>query len=158
MFTWLLDLLKMPETKTQYRVNTGDIDEEESTLFHKKIIKNKPFLYKLYLEFYDTFKENSKDIPDGLKVELGSGGGFLKEIVSDVITSDVIALSGVDKVFFAEKMPFPDNSVSVFFLLSTLHHIKQPDGFFSEVKRCLKKEGKVIMIEPTNSAFSRFFL
>ena len=107
------------------------------------------------MENYGIFKENIKDVPDGLKIELGSGGGFLKEVISDVITSDVLELPDVDKVFFAEKIPYPDKSIAAFFLLNTLHHLKEPDKFFSEVNRCLKPGAKIIMIEPTNTPFSR---
>jgi len=152
MLRWLVNLLKMPEAP-----NIENLDEVHSTLFHREIIKKKPFLKKLYLEYYNIFKENVQDVPKGFKIELGSGGGFLKEIITDVITSDVLDVSGVDKVFSAEKIPFPDESVSAFILLGTLHHIKHPDMFFSEIKRCLKLDGKVVMIEPTNSLFSRFF-
>ena len=155
MFTWLLELLKMPETR-QIK-STEDIDEVESTVLHRNIIKKKGFLYKLYLEYYGIFKENIKDIPGGLRIELGSGGGFLKEMINDVITSDVLELPNVDKVFFGEKIPYPEESVAAFFLLGTLHHIKEPDKFFSEVKRCLKPGGKIIMIEPANTPLSRLF-
>ena len=153
MFSWLLELLKMPETK--HIKNTEDFDDVQTTVLHRNIIKKKGFLYKLFLENYGIFKENIKDVPDGLKIELGSGGGFLKEVISDVITSDVLELPDVDKVIFAEKIPYPDESVAAFFLLGTLHHIKDPDKFFSEVSRCLKPGAKVIMIEPTNTPFSR---
>ena len=135
MFSWLLELLKMPETK--HIKNTEDFDDVQTTVLHRNIIKKKGFLYKLFLENYGIFKENIKDVPDGLKIELGSGGGFLKEVISDVITSDVLELPDVDKVIFAEKIPYPDESVAVFFLLGTLHHIKDPNKFFSEVNRCL---------------------
>ena len=103
MFTWLLELLKLPETMDIK--NTEDLNEVESTVLHRNIIKKKGFLYKLYLEYYGIFKENIKDIPNGLKIELGSGGGFLKEVITDVITSDVLELPDVDKVFFGEKIP-----------------------------------------------------
>ena len=155
MFTWLLELLKMSETK---RIkNIEDLDKAESTVLHRNIIKKKVFLHKLYLEYYEIFKENTKDIPDGFKIEIGSGGGFLKEVINDVITSDVLELPGVDKAFFAEKIPYPDKSVAAFFLLGTLHHIKEPEKFFSEINRCMKPGAKIIMIEPANTLFSRFF-
>ena len=154
MFTWLLELLKLPEIK--HIKNTEYLNEVESTILHRNIIRKKIFLYKLYLEYYGIFKENIKDIPNGLMIELGSGGGFLKEVIKDVITSDVLELPDVDKVFFGEKIPYPDESVAAFSLLDTLHHIKKPDSFLSEVNRCLKPGAKIIMIEPTNTLFSRF--
>ena len=70
MFSWLLELLKMPETK--HIKNTEDIDDVQTTALHRNIIRKKGFLYKLFLENYGTFKENIKDVPDGLKIELGS--------------------------------------------------------------------------------------
>ena len=124
---WLLEHLQL--SKIKHVKNTENLDEVESTISHRNIIKKKGFLYKLYLEYYRIFKENIKDIPDGLKIELGSGGGFLKEVITDVITSDVLELPDVDKVFFAEKIPYPDESIAAFFLLDTLHHIKEPDKF-----------------------------
>ena len=144
MFTWLLELFKMPETK--HIKNTKDIDDVQTTVLHQNIIKKKHFLYKLFKEHYNIFRKNIEDIPDGLKIELGSGGGFLKEVINDVITSDVLELPDVDKVIFAEKIPYPDKSVSAFFLLGTLHHIKEPEKFFSEINRCMKPGAKIIMI------------
>ena len=84
MFTWLLELFKMPETK--HIKNTKDIDDVQTTVLHQNIIKKKHFLYKLFKEHYNIFRKNIEDIPDGLKIELGSGGGFLKEVINDVIT------------------------------------------------------------------------
>ena len=155
MFTWLLELFKIPETRDL--TNTEDIDDIQTTVLHRNIIKKKHFLYKLFQEHYSIFKKNIEDIPDGLKIELGSGGGFLKEVINDVVTSDVLELPDVDKVIFAEKIPYPDKSVAAFFLLGTLHHIKEPEKFFSEINRCMKPGGKIIMIEPANTIFSRFF-
>ena len=155
MFTWLLELFKMPEIR--HIKNAKDIDDVQTTVLHRNIIKKKGFLYKLFLEHYGIFKKNIQDIPDGLKIELGSGGGFLKELINYVITSDVLELPDVDRIIFAEKIPYPDKSVAAFFLLGTLHHIKEPDKFFSEISRCMKPGGKIIMIEPTNTLFSRFF-
>ena len=155
MFTWLLELFKIPETRNL--TNTENIDDIQTTVLHRNIIKKKHFLYKLFQEHYSIFKKNIEDIPDGLKIELGSGGGFLKEVINDVVTSDVLELPDVDKVIFAEKIPYPDKSVAAFFLLGTLHHIKEPEKFFSEINRCMKPGGKIIMIEPANTLFSRFF-
>lgn len=137
-------------------VKNIDLDDKMSSVLHQKIIKEKKFLNKLYNDFYNIFKKECSDTPEGLKVEVGSGGGFLKEIIPDVITSDVVDIPNVDKVFSAEKMPFEDNSVSIFFLLNTLHHIPNCNNFFRECERCLIQNGKIVMIEPSNTLFSRF--
>lgn len=137
-------------------VKNLDLNDKMSTVIHQKIIKKKKFLNKLYNDFYNIFKKESVSVPKGLKVEIGSGGGFLKEIIPDVITSDVIDIPNVDKVFSAEKMPFNDKSVSIFLLLDVMHHIPNCNNFFRECERCLVKNGKIVMIEPSNTLFSRF--
>src|SRR3989344_3850678 len=133
-----------------------DLDSPETTIKRAEIIKNKKFLYQIYLDFYNTFKEYSRTLPPGKKVEIGSGAGFLKEVIPEVITSDVMKLPNCDMTFSAEKMPFKNNSISAFFMLNTFHHIKNPEKALSEFSRCLKAKGKIIMIEPYNSLWSRF--
>lgn len=133
-----------------------DLDSPETTIKRINIIKKKKFLYQIYLDFYKTFKRHSRTIPPGKKVEIGSGAGFLKEIIPEVVTSDVMKLPNCDIQFSAEKMPFKDGSVSVFYMLNTFHHIKNPEKALSEFSRCLKKKGKIIMVEPYNSTWGRF--
>ncbi len=113
----------------------------------------KYFLKKTYLDFYGQFKMLQ---PTGtLFVELGSGDGFIKEVVGGAVTSDIQDF-GVDRVFNACKMPFEDGSVDVFFMLNVLHHILDSRAFFKEAVRCLRVGGKIIMIEPANTLWSRF--
>ncbi|MBN2523495.1 MAG: methyltransferase domain-containing protein [Bacteroidales bacterium] len=141
----------MLKYKTKY-----DLDSSERTLFHREIILNKPFLKKIYVEWYRTLVQEIRSVPDGKVVELGSGGGFLKNIVPSVITSDIIPLPHTDLTFSALQMPFQDSEVSVLFLLDTFHHIPDANQFLKESDRVLKKGGKIVMIEPANSAWGRF--
>lgn len=147
----LLDLLKLPETKEIHDPNsslTSDI--------HRNIILKKPFLKKLYLDFYKEFKKTITNLPKGKLVEIGSGGGFLKDVIPEVITTDVLNGKDIDIVLPKGKLPFENNSVSAFFLMDVLHHIKDPVIFFTETSRCLAKGGKIVMIEPHNSLWGRF--
>ncbi|HUT28569.1 MAG TPA: methyltransferase domain-containing protein [Sedimentisphaerales bacterium] len=147
----LIEWLKLPEVR-----QIEDLDDPATTLLHGRIIQKKPFLRKLYVDFYEEF---NKAVPDAEKkavVELGSGGGFAKEIIDNVITSDVLDLPNVDKVFSAVSMPFETAGVDAFVMFDVLHHIHDPGGFFKEALRCLKVHGKIIMIEPANTLWSRF--
>jgi SAM-dependent methyltransferase len=132
-----------------------DEDSREIAILHQNIIKKKKFLNKLYMDFYKIFKKESIGAPEGLKIEIGSGGDFIKNIIPETITSDVLCVPNVDMNFSAEKMPFKDNSLSCIYLLNTLHHIQDNNEFFKECERCLVKEGRIIMIEPSNNGFSR---
>ena len=132
------------------------LDAPERTIYHKEIISKKYFLRKLYEQWYSVFTEEINKLPAGILVELGSGGGFLKEIEPDVICSDIIPLPGNDMTFSALEMPFGNDSLSGIFMIDTFHHIPDSALFLSEVNRVLKRNGKVVMIEPANSKWGRF--
>jgi SAM-dependent methyltransferase len=131
------------------------LDSPSRTLFHREIILNKPFLKKLYLEWYNVFLKEMQSLPEGICVEIGSGGGFLKDLESSIITSDILQLPHIDLNFSALEMPFNDSEISALFLLDTFHHIPDSLEFLKEVNRVLKKGGKLIMIEPANSLWGR---
>jgi len=118
----LLDFLILPDVR-----NVTDLDDVSTTLLHSRIIRKKPFLEKQYWAFYNIFSR-SIDCTDKetLFVELGSGGGFLKEVIPTVVTSDVVDIPTVDKHFSALDMPFEDNTVDRFFMIDVLHHISDP--------------------------------
>lgn len=147
-----LDLLRLEETR-----DIEKLDSVSVSSLHAKIIQKKPFLKRLYTDFYQRLK---RSIPEnalaGTIVELGSGGGFLKEMIPQVITSDVMALSHVDKHFSVFDMPFDDGAVDVFLMMDVFHHIKDASSFLQETARCLKKGGRMVMIEPASTLWGRF--
>ena len=80
----------------------------------------------------------------------------MKEIDGEIITSDIMDLPVVDQVFSAEKLPFEEKSISAIYMINVFHHIPDVRAFLKEAERCLKKGGKIVMIEPGDSPFSRF--
>jgi SAM-dependent methyltransferase len=132
-----------------------NLDDPRATLAHRDIILQKPFLKQLYKDWYTVFINRTKHLK-GKHLEIGSGGGFIKEVWPDVITSDILDLPNVDKVFSAEEMPFSKNELASIVMLNVFHHIPRPYLFLKEAERCLMKGGKIIMIEPANSALGRF--
>lgn len=148
----IVEWLQLRETE-----NINDLDTPATTLLHAQIIQQKLFLKKLYIDFYNQFKMSISDnIETKFIVELGSGGGFVKDIIPNVMTSDVIKIPTVDKCFFAQNMPFEDNTVDAFFMMDVLHHINNSRAFFKEANRCLKVSGKIVMVEPANTLWGRF--
>ena len=73
-----------------------------------------------------------------------------------MVTSDILSLPNVDKVFSAEELPFNENELASIVMLNVFHHIPKPYLFLKEAERTLVKGGKIIMIEPANSALARF--
>ena len=132
-----------------------DLDDPRRTLEHRDIILNKPFLKSIYKEWYAMLLKETKDCPEGILLEIGSGGGFLKEVEPSVVTSDILDLPVVDKVFNAEQMPFEDKTLSAIVMVNVFHHIPDVRKFLKESSRVLKKGGKIVMVEPANSPWSR---
>ena len=133
-----------------------DLDDPNASLAHRDIILKKPFLKKLYNDWYLIFIIKSKEIKNGKYLEIGSGGGFLKDVFPEVITSDILILPNVDLIFSAEKIPFKENELASIVMLIVFHHIPKPHLFLKEAQRTLIKGGKIIMTEPANSALARF--
>ena len=87
-----------------------DINSPSRTEEHGVVIKKKPFLKKLYIEWYKALGDQIGSLPEGKIIELGSGGeGFIKEQYPQVITSDIIPLVACDMTFSATDIPFEDN-------------------------------------------------
>jgi SAM-dependent methyltransferase len=132
-----------------------DLDDARRTLVHKDIILEKAFLRKLYTGWYRHMIERVTSV-DGNYLEIGSGGGFLKEVFPEVITSDILALETVDIVCNAENLPFDDNTLAGIMMLNVFHHIPRPYLFLKEAERTLARGGKIVMIEPADSLLGRF--
>lgn len=147
----LLDALRLPECR-----EIQDLDAPETTLLHREIILKKPLLKSLYQDFYRRFREAVPGIEHKTCVELGSGGGFIKDVLPKVQTSDVLKLPGLDHCFSALCMPFTDSSVDAFFMIDVFHHVPDARLFLKNMARCLKQGGKIVMVEPANTAWGRF--
>jgi len=133
----------------------NNLDSKEAILDHKKIINKKIFLKNIYIDFYKIFKSTTVS-KKGPLIEVGSGGGFLKKFIPKVITTDVLVVDGIDKKLDLEKINLKNNSVSAFYMLNVFHHIKNPKKALKEMQRCLVTGGKIIMIEPWPTLFSKF--
>lgn len=133
-----------------------ELDSIERTIYHGKIIKKKKYLYKLYTQWYLKIKDLIEYDPSKKYLELGSGSGFIKEIMPNILTSDILPVPGLDFVFDALKMPFDDESIDGIIMIDVFHHVPDSFLFLKEVNRILKPNGKLVMSEPSNSPWSRF--
>jgi SAM-dependent methyltransferase len=117
-------------------------------------IRKKPFLSRLYADFYEEIRLAMPARVDGPVVELGSGAGFFKNHLSQVITGDVLPSRFIDVCFDARSMPFRENSLKGIVMLNVFHHIPSAGVFLADAQRCLQRGGVVVMIEPWITAWS----
>jgi len=133
-----------------------DIDAPESTIHRRKIIKEKEFLNKIYCEWYSLLTSDLRN-PELQILEIGSGAGFLDDYLPNVITSEVFPLDGVDRVEDATNLSFEAESLDAIVMTDVFHHIPDVSKFLAEALRTLRSGGKLVMIEPWNTPWSRFF-
>jgi SAM-dependent methyltransferase len=145
----ILRLLSHPLTRGR------DLDSPETTALRRRIVDSKPFLKRLYLDWYSDLAEQ---IPPGSEpiLELGSGGGFFRHVSSGVVTSEVFPVPGVDLVADAIRLPFRKESLRAIVMTNVFHHIPDAPAFLSEAERTLREKGRIVMVEPWNTAWSRF--
>lgn len=130
----------------------NNLNNEERFLFHKKVLENKKMLKSCYSDFYEKIlliekkfrKKKNKDI----RLELGSGVGFIKNFDSKIITSDVVYNRFTDKTINANKLPYKKNKIDSIFGIFCFHHFKDPFNFLKSIQTKLKIGGLCILIEP----------
>jgi SAM-dependent methyltransferase len=124
-----------------------NIDDPDTTRLRQRIIEEKVFLRQIYIEWYEAVVA-SLPLKPGPILELGSGAGFLRDFIPDLISSDIIHCPEINLLLDGQRLPFAEKMLRAIVMVNTLHHIPNPRLFFSEAIRCLQRGGVVIMIEP----------
>jgi len=126
-----------------------DVDDPRTTEFRRDVLRRKPFLQAIYREWYELV---AREISGTRVLELGSGAGFLPQS----ITSEILFVRGVDLICDGTALPVRDRSLDALVLIDVMHHVAQPRAFFREAMRALRPGGRVVMIEPWVTPWSRF--
>jgi SAM-dependent methyltransferase len=145
----------MIERWLAYPLTRGlDLDDPRTTQLRRQVLRDKPFLHRLYREWYDTI---ARHVPSGVGavLELGSGAGFLDEWIPGLITSERFYCSGVRAVLDGQELPVADHALRAVVMTDVLHHIPNVRRFLHEAARCVRPGGRVVMIEPWVSPWSR---
>jgi SAM-dependent methyltransferase len=131
------------------------IDDPRATALRRRIVREKPFLRKVYAEWYGMLAEVLPPRELGAALELGSGAGFLKEFVRDVVTSEIFVTPGIDVVLDGQRLPLADESLRAIVMTDVMHHLPRVRLFFAEATRTVKRGGVIAMIEPWVSGWSK---
>ena len=124
----------------------------EKLIERREVWKKKRILRKIFADWSALILENIKGA--GKTVELGSGSGFFKEFMADVVSTDMVRAPWLDLACDATRLPFRDGSLGNIVMTDVLHHMADPVGFFSEAERVLAKGGRVVVLEPYGSPLS----
>jgi len=132
-----------------------DLDDPRTTATRREIVRRKALLRDVYREWYARLRE-AVPPPPGKVLELGSGAGFLREAVPDVLRSEVFVLPGLDLVLDGLDLPFAAGALRAILMTNVLHHLPRPGRFLDEAARCVRAGGVVAMVEPWNTTWSRW--
>jgi SAM-dependent methyltransferase len=134
------------------------IDDPAVLEVHKRVLTKKGLLKSAYNAFYSVAAREFGKVQglSGVFIELGSGVGFIKQVIPYVITSDVRMDPNPDVVLDATNLDLADSSVAGFFAINVFHHLPEPRQFFSELDRTLTDGGVCVLIEPHKGALSKF--
>jgi SAM-dependent methyltransferase len=132
-----------------------EIDSPQTTTLRRRIVREKRFLRQLYEEWYRMIRD-ALPATEGGVLELGSGAGFMDEFIPGLITSEIFPTPGASIVLDGTRLPFAPRSLRAIVMTDVFHHVPAPRAFLAEAKRCLQPGGRVIMIEPWVTPWSRF--
>lgn len=115
---------------------------------HRRSWELNPALRALYAEWYGRIASVLPAAAAGPRIELGSGPGFARQFIPDLMLTDVVAAPWHDRETSADSLPFADASVGALVLFDVLHHLAEPKAFFQEAIRVLRQGGRIVMCEP----------
>lgn len=126
----------------------------ETLLEHRDAWMGKPSLRAVYHDLYRRMAVASRP---GKTLEIGGGTGNFKSFVPETVSTDIQHADWLDVVCDAHELPFADQSFDNIVLFDVLHHLERPRLFLNEASRILRREGRVILVEPAITPVSSFF-
>ncbi len=132
-----------------------DLDDPRTTRLRRRIVREKPFLLKIYEEWYASLAEA---VPEdgGLALEIGTGAGFLEDHVPRLLRSEVLPVEHVSLILDGRALPFRGGSLRAVVMTNVFHHIPEVRRFLAEAARCVRPGGVMAMIEPWRSVWSQW--
>jgi SAM-dependent methyltransferase len=125
----------------------------ETLTEHERAWRERPLLRALYREWFELVASRLAPVA-GATVELGGGLGHLREVVPDVVVTDVEPTPWASEVVDAERLPYSDGSVANLVLFDVFHHLPRPVRFLHQAARKLAPGGRVVLLEPYCSPVS----
>ncbi|MBF0355151.1 MAG: class I SAM-dependent methyltransferase [Alphaproteobacteria bacterium] len=117
------------------------------------IWRRKPALRAVYSDFFSRIARMCRP---GNSLELGSGVASMKDVVPNLVASDLQACELANVALDAHYLPFQDDSFDNIVMIDVLHHLAFPLRFLSEAQRCLRPQGRLVILEPAMTPFARF--
>jgi SAM-dependent methyltransferase len=113
-----------------------------------KCIRGKRVLELMYREVYAKYAACLARCPgDGAVVEIGSGAGFAREVVPELVTSDILQYPNIDLLLDARRLPFGSGTLRAILMYNVFHHIPDVGAFLGEAERALRPGGRIFILD-----------
>jgi len=138
-----------------------DATDSEDPLLedHTQRILANAFLHAIYRDVYSRILVEVPADRYPRTIEIGSGGGFLKEHAPHVTTSDCIAGPKIDRVVDACNLQgaFEASSLDAIVGFNVFHHLPDAVGFLQGAQAVLRSGGRVALVEPWFTPVGQWF-
>ncbi len=123
-----------------------------------KIRKN-ALLYNIYLDVYRRLLAEIPELYYPRVLELGSGGGFLKDLAPHAVTSECVPIAGIDRTVDACRITqhFEPESLDAIIAFNVFHHLPDVSGFLRGACQVLRPGGKICLVEPWFTPLGQVF-
>jgi SAM-dependent methyltransferase len=134
------------------------LESQEISADAAKIRKN-PLLHCIYLDVYRRLLDEVPAEQYPRLLELGSGGGFLKELAPHAITSECVPVPGIERTVDACRITehFEPNSLDAIAAFNVFHHLPDVHGFLSGASSVLRRGGRICLVEPWFTKVGQIF-
>ncbi len=122
-------------------------------------IRENRLLEAIYRDFYDRILKEIPPHQFPRVLELGSGGGFFKELAPHVQSSECVAVPGIDRVVDATKIAelFDAGGLDAICAVNVFHHVPDAAAFLRGVSKVLRPDGRLVLIEPWFTPLGQLF-
>lgn len=127
-------------------------NEPQMAQHYRGIWDTSPVLRRFYRDLWCWGMAGIDRLP---RIEVGGGGGFIREHYPDIITTDILPFPESSVRCDASRLPFRDGSIGGIIGLAFFHHCTNPARFFIEVDRVLAPGGRIAIVDPYISPLSR---
>jgi len=122
-------------------------------------IRANPLLWEIYRDVYARLLEPVPAEAYPRLLELGSGGGFLRELAPHAITSECVPTPAVDRVIDACQLEtyFEPGGLDAIVAFNVFHHLPEAGAFLRGAERVLRPGGRIVLIEPWFTTLGQWF-
>ena len=126
---------------------------------HAAKIRKNALLLEIYKDVYARLAAEVLPERYPALLEVGSGGGFFRDFAPRVVTSECIAMPGVDRVVDACRIDqeVEAGSFDAIAGFNVFHHLPDAVGFLRGASRVLRPGGRIALVEPWFTPLGQWF-